>query len=159
RGCVHRHTRADDDQILPSKGPLAVSARFHRYAMVEQHENFFAELVFILGIGNGDLRALRFQKQRRSYTRFAQADDQHAFVAEIHELKIPRRRGGAEKFKIQEDCLVPANCQTAKCQLLIAKCRIAGVLRCAQDDKVSEASGKSCSLKRCSPWLSVSVVS
>ena len=82
---VHRNAGADHDQVLSAKSALAVSAGFDRDAVIEQDRNFFAQLVLRLGVGDRDLRASRLQKQSRGHAGLAQADDEHAFVVEIHE--------------------------------------------------------------------------
>ena len=47
---VHRNAGADHDQILPAESTLAVAAGFDRDAVIEQHRNFFAQLVLRLGV-------------------------------------------------------------------------------------------------------------
>jgi hypothetical protein len=54
----------DDDQVLSAKGPVAVAAGFDGDAVVKQYRDFLRQLVSRLGIGNGDNRAARFQKER-----------------------------------------------------------------------------------------------
>ena len=60
---IHRNAGADHDEILPAEGAFTVSAGFDRDAVIEQHRNFFSELILRLGIRNRDLRASRLQEQ------------------------------------------------------------------------------------------------
>ena len=61
---IVRNTGADDDHILSAEGALAVAARLDGNAAVEQLRNFFAELRFVLGIGDSDLRTALLQEVR-----------------------------------------------------------------------------------------------
>ncbi len=47
---IHRDAGADYDEILPAESALTVSAGFDRDAVIEQHRNFFAQLVLRLGV-------------------------------------------------------------------------------------------------------------
>jgi hypothetical protein len=85
---IDRHTRAHHDQILPAKGAVAVAAGFDRDPMLQQKQNFIPQLGFRLGIRHRDASAARLQKKRRSHARFAEANHQHAFVIEIHQVQF-----------------------------------------------------------------------
>ena len=96
---IHGDAGADHDEILSAEGAFAVSAGFDRDAVIEQDRNLFAQLVLRLGVRNRDFRPSRLQEQGGGHARLAQADDQNAFVGEIHRLifqPIPRRHGGTE---------------------------------------------------------------
>jgi hypothetical protein len=54
-------------------------------ALIEQHRDLISQLVFGFGIRNRDPRALGLQEQRRSHTRAAKPDHQHAFSIQFHE--------------------------------------------------------------------------
>src|SRR5712692_2427325 len=64
---VEWHTRADDDQVLSSEGADAVPAGFDCDPMVEQKQDFVAQLRLGLRVGNGDPRASGLEKQSRGY--------------------------------------------------------------------------------------------
>src|SRR6266478_872110 len=64
---VEWHTRADDDQVLSSEGAVAVPAGFDCDPMVEQKQDFVAQLRLGLRVGNGDPRASGLEKQSRGY--------------------------------------------------------------------------------------------
>ncbi len=84
-GCrIHGNPRADNDQVLILKCPLAMPAGFNCDPLVKQRRNFLAKLLFRLGVGNRDPRAARLQKQRRSHARAPQSHHQHAFSVEFH---------------------------------------------------------------------------
>ena len=74
-----------------------MSAGFHGDAVVEQDRYFLSELILRLGIRNSYLRALGFQKQRRGHARPAEADYEHAFVVDVHEIKPHHGAGEAQR--------------------------------------------------------------
>ena len=96
-GRIHRHPRADHDQVLPLKGALAVPSGFDRYSVVEENWYLIRQLILRLGVGDGHPRSPRLEKQRRGDAGFPQADYQHAFVVEVHDFFLPRRHRATEK--------------------------------------------------------------
>ncbi len=72
------------DEILPTEGALAMPARFHRNALVEQHRNLVFQLILGLRVRNSNPRAFSLQKESGGDPRFTEADHQHAFVVYIH---------------------------------------------------------------------------
>jgi hypothetical protein len=71
---------------LTAKGAIAVSTGFDRDSMLQQEQNFIAELGLRLRIRNRDARTARPEEKRRSYARLAKSDHQHALVSEIHSV-------------------------------------------------------------------------
>ena len=66
------------------KGSLAVSPGLNGNTGIQQDGNGLPELVWRLGVTYGYARSVRFQKQGGRHARLAQADDEHAFVRQIH---------------------------------------------------------------------------
>jgi hypothetical protein len=54
--------------------------------VVKQDWNFLPQLVFRLRVGDGHLRPMRLQKQRRGDARPAKPNHQNAFVVEIQDF-------------------------------------------------------------------------
>ena len=102
RRSVDRHARRNDDQILSAERALAVSSGFDGNPVVQQHGDFVAQFVAALGIGNRNLCAMPFQKQRRSHTGLPQADHQHAFAVQFHQClfhhRVTETRGKSTSF-------------------------------------------------------------
>ena len=65
-----------------------MAAGFDRDAMLQQEQNFIAKLGFRLRIRHRDASAARLQKKRRGHARFAETDDQHVFVVQIHQVQF-----------------------------------------------------------------------
>jgi hypothetical protein len=62
---IKRNAGTDDDQILVAKCALAVVSGLDTDSAVEQQRNLLRELLFRLGVGDGDARSQLFQKRPR----------------------------------------------------------------------------------------------
>src|SRR5581483_9601694 len=77
----------DHDQVLLLEGALAVTPGFDGDAAIEQLGNFPAELVFSLGVGDGDAGALLFKEERGGDTGASESDHEHALAFDVEGLR------------------------------------------------------------------------
>src|SRR5581483_10412475 len=77
----------DHDQVLLLEGALAVTPGFDGDAAIEQLGNFPAELVFSLGVGDGDAGALLFKEERGGDTGASESDHERALAFDVEGLR------------------------------------------------------------------------
>src|SRR5262249_18694262 len=111
RGSVDGHSWADDDQVLSAECALTMASGFDRDAVIEEDWDFVAELIGGLRVGNGDTSATILEEQGGSNPRLAKADDEDAFVFEVHEGQfLPQRiQGNAEEILRAPNSLAVGN--------------------------------------------------
>ena len=81
---IHRHTRADHDQVLPAESALTMASGLDRNSLVEQNGDFVAQLVLGFRIRDTDASPPFFEKQGGGHAGLAEANHQHAFAVYIH---------------------------------------------------------------------------
>lgn len=79
-----RDAGGEDDEVLAAEGEHAVAAGFDHHAGFEEGGDFVGEGVGGAGVRDGDTGTTLAEEERGGDTGFAEADDEDAFVLEVH---------------------------------------------------------------------------
>src|ERR1044071_7937030 len=81
---VRWNARAHHNQVLVTKGTLAVASGLNRNASIQQCRHFALQLCLSLGIGNNNFGAVLLQKNCRRHAGAPQSHHQNPFVLQLH---------------------------------------------------------------------------